>query len=121
MNALTILVAALAAVGVLLVFVSLAGRSNVNARLERYAAAAPSEKDLKDPEAKQNLRDQIHNTIQERKAKHDRERAERDADTAEDDAVYAIDYAYAAIEEAEYAVLQAELARMQADDLESVS
>jgi tight adherence protein B len=59
MNALTILVAALAAVGVLLVFVSLAGRSNVNARLERYASAAPTEKDLKDPQAKQNLRDTI--------------------------------------------------------------
>ena len=37
----TILVAAVAAVGVLLVFVGLAGGSDVNARLERYAAAAP--------------------------------------------------------------------------------
>jgi tight adherence protein B len=42
--ALTIVVAALAAVGVLLVFISLAGGSEVNARLERYAAAAPAEK-----------------------------------------------------------------------------
>ena len=41
MDPLTIIVAALAAVGVLLVFVSLVGGSNVNARLERYAAAAP--------------------------------------------------------------------------------
>jgi len=41
MDPLTIIVAALAAVGVLLVFVSLVGGSNVNARLERYAAARP--------------------------------------------------------------------------------
>jgi tight adherence protein B len=44
MEPITILVAALAAVGVLLVFVSLAGGSDVNARLERYASAAPSDK-----------------------------------------------------------------------------
>jgi tight adherence protein B len=44
MDVLTLIVAALAAVGVLLVFVSLAGGSGVNARLERYAAAAPSER-----------------------------------------------------------------------------
>ncbi len=44
MEPLTILVAALAAVGVLLVFASLAGGSDVNARLERYAAAAPTDK-----------------------------------------------------------------------------
>ncbi len=44
MEPLTILVAALAAVGVLLVFVSLAGGSDVNARLERYASAAPADK-----------------------------------------------------------------------------
>ena len=37
-----IIVAAVAAVGVLLVFVSLAGGSDVNARLERYAGATPS-------------------------------------------------------------------------------
>ena len=48
MEPLTIVVAALAAVGVLLIFVSLAGGSDVNARLERYAAAAPSERN--DPE-----------------------------------------------------------------------
>jgi tight adherence protein B len=59
MNALTILVAALAAVGVLLVFVSLAGRSNVNVRLERYAAAPTSDKDAKDPEGKRDLRELI--------------------------------------------------------------
>ncbi|MEO6350830.1 MAG: type II secretion system F family protein [Candidatus Limnocylindrales bacterium] len=41
MEPLTILVAAVAAVGVLLIFVSLAGGSDVNARLERYASAAP--------------------------------------------------------------------------------
>ena len=44
MEPLTILVAALAAVGVLLVFVSLAGGSQVNARLERYASATPTDK-----------------------------------------------------------------------------
>ncbi len=38
MEPLTIVVAALAAVGVLLIFVSIAGRSDVNARLERYAS-----------------------------------------------------------------------------------
>ncbi len=44
MEPLTIVVAAVAAVGVLLIFVSLAGGSDVNARLERYAAAAPAER-----------------------------------------------------------------------------
>ena len=45
MDPLTIVVAALAAVGVLLVFVSIAGRTgDVNARLERYASAAPADK-----------------------------------------------------------------------------
>ena len=43
MEPLTILVAAVAAVGVLLVFVSLAGGSDVNARLERYASTAPQD------------------------------------------------------------------------------
>ena len=45
MTALTIIVAALAAVGVLLVFISLAGGSDVNARLERYASASPGAKE----------------------------------------------------------------------------
>jgi tight adherence protein B len=40
----TLAVAGLAALGVLLVFASLASGSDVNARLERYAAAAPSDK-----------------------------------------------------------------------------
>jgi tight adherence protein B len=40
MDAMTIFVAAAAAVGVLLIFVSLAGGSDVNARLERYAASS---------------------------------------------------------------------------------
>jgi tight adherence protein B len=40
----TIIVAAVAAVGILLVFLSLASGSDVNARLERYAAAAPGDK-----------------------------------------------------------------------------
>jgi tight adherence protein B len=44
MEPLNILVAALAAVGVLLIFVSIAGRSDVNARLERYAAAGTPDK-----------------------------------------------------------------------------
>jgi len=44
MEPLTIVVAALAAVGVLLIFVSLAGRSGVNARLEIYAPAGSTEK-----------------------------------------------------------------------------
>jgi tight adherence protein B len=42
----TIIVAAVAAVGILLVFLSLASGSDVNARLERYAAAAPGDKKL---------------------------------------------------------------------------
>ncbi len=46
MNPLTIIVAAVAAVGVLLVFISLVGGTGVNARLERYAAA-PSDKTAK--------------------------------------------------------------------------
>jgi tight adherence protein B len=41
MDPITILIAAVAALGVLLIFVSLAGGSDVNSRLERYAAAAP--------------------------------------------------------------------------------
>jgi tight adherence protein B len=48
MDALTILVAALAAFGVLLVFGALAGRSDVNARLERYAAPEPTERAKRD-------------------------------------------------------------------------
>ena len=44
MDPLTIVVAALAAVGVLLIFVSIAGRSDVNARLERYASAGQIDK-----------------------------------------------------------------------------
>ncbi len=39
----TIFVAAVAAVGVLLIFISLAGRSDVNKRLERYASGDPVE------------------------------------------------------------------------------
>ena len=45
MEPLTILVAAVAAVGVMLVFISLAGGSDVNARLERYASAEPDRSD----------------------------------------------------------------------------
>jgi tight adherence protein B len=41
MEPLTLIVGAVAAVGVLLVFISLAGGSDVNARLERYAASEP--------------------------------------------------------------------------------
>ena len=41
MDPMTIIIAAIAAVGVLLVFLSLANGPDVNARLERYAAAAP--------------------------------------------------------------------------------
>jgi len=44
MEPMTIIVAAVAAVGILLVFFSLASGSDVNARLERYAAAAPGDK-----------------------------------------------------------------------------
>jgi len=44
MDPLTILIAAGAAVGVLLIFVSIAGGSDVNARLERYAAGTDPEK-----------------------------------------------------------------------------
>jgi hypothetical protein len=59
----------------------------------------------------------VRESVQEKKATHDRKSAERSADRAEDDAEFAIDYAYAAVEEAEYAVLDAVLARMNADDL----
>jgi tight adherence protein B len=45
MDPITILVAAGAAVGVLLVFVSIAGGSDVNARLERYAAGDTEKRD----------------------------------------------------------------------------
>ena len=44
MEPLTLLIAALAAVGVLLIFASLAGGSNVNARLELYATPTVDEK-----------------------------------------------------------------------------
>jgi tight adherence protein B len=44
MDPMTLVVAALAAVGVLLVFLSLASGSDVNARLERYAAGFEAEK-----------------------------------------------------------------------------
>jgi len=44
MTPITLIIAAAAAVGVLLVFVSLLGGSNVNVRLERYASATPSDK-----------------------------------------------------------------------------
>jgi tight adherence protein B len=53
---LTIVVAALAAVGVLLIFVSIAGRSGVNARLELYASAAPTDKP---DEAKRDLGERL--------------------------------------------------------------
>jgi tight adherence protein B len=59
MDPLTILVAALAAVGVLLVFVSFAGRSDVNARLERYASAAPADKEGKEGKEKLDLSQRI--------------------------------------------------------------
>jgi tight adherence protein B len=44
MDPMTLVVGALAAFGVLLVFISLAGGSDVNARLERYASAAPADR-----------------------------------------------------------------------------
>jgi tight adherence protein B len=56
MEPLTIVIAAAAAVGVLLVFISLAGGSDVNARLERYAAG---EQLTKDPQAKKDLGERI--------------------------------------------------------------
>ncbi|HEY8135386.1 MAG TPA: type II secretion system F family protein [Candidatus Limnocylindrales bacterium] len=56
MDPLVILVAAGAAVGVLLIFVSLAGGSDVNARLERYAAG---DSDRHDTEAKRDLGERI--------------------------------------------------------------
>jgi len=45
MNAITILIAAGAAVGVLLIFISIAGGSDVNARLERYASGNAEKRD----------------------------------------------------------------------------
>ena len=56
MDPLVILIAAGAAVGVLLIFVSLAGGSDVNARLERYAA---SETDRRSTEGKRDLGERI--------------------------------------------------------------
>src|SRR5687768_12711110 len=44
MDPITLVVAGVAAFGVLLVFISLAGGSDVNARLERYASADRAEK-----------------------------------------------------------------------------
>src|SRR5918993_401984 len=44
MDAITLVVAAVAAFGVLLIFVSLAGGSDVNARLERYASSEPTDR-----------------------------------------------------------------------------
>ena len=57
MEPLTILVAALAAVGVLLIFVSLAGGSDVNARLERYAA--PNSDKVEDTQSKRDIGERI--------------------------------------------------------------
>jgi tight adherence protein B len=48
MDPMTIIVAAVAAVGVLLVFVSLASGPDVNARLERYAASPATRQERKD-------------------------------------------------------------------------
>src|SRR3954451_414369 len=48
MDPMTIIVAAVAAVGVLLVFVSLASGPDVNARLERYAASPADRQQRKD-------------------------------------------------------------------------
>jgi tight adherence protein B len=56
MDPLVILVAAGAAVGVLLIFVSLAGGSDVNARLERYAAG---ETERRDPAEKRDFGERI--------------------------------------------------------------
>jgi tight adherence protein B len=56
MDPLVILIAAGAAVGVLLIFVSLAGGSDVNARLERYAAG---ETDRRDGDGKRDLGERI--------------------------------------------------------------
>ncbi len=56
MDPLVILIAAGAAVGVLLIFVSLAGGSDVNARLERYAA---SETERRDPGEKLDFGERI--------------------------------------------------------------
>jgi tight adherence protein B len=56
MDPLVILIAAGAAVGVLLIFVSLAGGSDVNARLERYAAG---DTERATPEGKRDLGERI--------------------------------------------------------------
>lgn len=60
MDPLVILVAAGAAVGVLLIFVSLAGGSDVNARLERYAAG---DSDRHDTEGKRDLGERIATSV----------------------------------------------------------
>lgn len=58
---------------------------------------------------------QVHQRLEDRKARREAKIAERDAQSAESYAEFAIDVAYSAIEEAEYAVLDAALARMDAD------
>ncbi|HUR16086.1 MAG TPA: type II secretion system F family protein [Candidatus Limnocylindrales bacterium] len=59
MEPLTILIAALAAVGVLLIFVSLAGGSDVNARLERYGAPNADEKAASAGQPRRDLGERI--------------------------------------------------------------
>jgi hypothetical protein len=63
----------------------------------------------------------MHQSIDEKKERHEAKEAEKRAESAEADASFAIDYAYAAIEEAEYSVLDAILARANADEAASVS
>src|SRR5215203_1664830 len=70
MEPLTLIVAAVAAVGVLLVFASLASGSDVNARLERYAAASPGDrqprKDLGERLATSNALANINRVVEKR-------------------------------------------------------
>ncbi|HUG48944.1 MAG TPA: type II secretion system F family protein [Candidatus Limnocylindria bacterium] len=60
MDLLSILVAALAALAVLLIFMGLAPRSDVSARLQRYASAAPVQE--AEGKQRQNLGDLLQNT-----------------------------------------------------------
>jgi len=70
MDPMILAVAGLAAVGVLLVFASLASGSDVNARLERYAAASPTErqpkKDLGERFATSNALANLNRVVEKR-------------------------------------------------------
>src|SRR4051794_40490243 len=71
MEPMTLIVAAAAAVGVLLVFISLASRSDVNARLERYASSpadrpAQTKRDLRESLSSSSALANINRVVERR-------------------------------------------------------